>query len=225
MRAFPWSLAAAVAAAFALRMVVVLFTYRDLPDANKYYEQFGWEMGWIARALASGHGFSSPYYPWTGPTAMQPPLYPGVAFAGLPRLRHLLADLRICHPHHQQSAVSLHLYSGLFQRQVFAWTGTCEGRSLVLGAVSIRNLFFGGAGVGVLADRFALHHFILHRAAHSSGWQRMGMAGLGCALRRHGAVKSLYPFHVALFAGDCVVAGAWFRPALVVKASSQSRPQ
>jgi len=65
-----------ILAAFAIRLVVVCFTYRDLPDANKFYEQFGWEMGWIARALASGHGFSSPYYPWTGPTAMQPPLYP-----------------------------------------------------------------------------------------------------------------------------------------------------
>jgi 4-amino-4-deoxy-L-arabinose transferase-like glycosyltransferase len=64
--------------AFAIRMVVVCFVYRDLPTAEEYlsHEQFGWEMGWIARALASGHGFSSPYYPWSGPTAMQPPLYP-----------------------------------------------------------------------------------------------------------------------------------------------------
>ena len=57
-------------------MVVVFFTYRSLPDADKLYERFGWEMGWIARAIASGHGFSSPYFPWSGPTAMQPPLYP-----------------------------------------------------------------------------------------------------------------------------------------------------
>ncbi len=56
----------------------MLFTYRTLPDADKYYEAFGWEMGWIARALASGHGFSSPYWPITGPTAMQPPLYPAL---------------------------------------------------------------------------------------------------------------------------------------------------
>jgi 4-amino-4-deoxy-L-arabinose transferase-like glycosyltransferase len=63
-------------AAFAIRVLVVFFTYRTLPDADKYYEAFGWEMGWVARALASGHGFSSPYYPWSGPTAMQPPLYP-----------------------------------------------------------------------------------------------------------------------------------------------------
>ncbi len=74
-------LIAAVVAAFLVRMIVVCFVYRFLPDADKLYEGFGWEMGWIARALASGHGFSSPYYPslshpWTGPTAMQPPLYP-----------------------------------------------------------------------------------------------------------------------------------------------------
>jgi 4-amino-4-deoxy-L-arabinose transferase-like glycosyltransferase len=34
-------------------------------------------MGWIARALASGHGFSSPYWPLSGPTAIMAPLYPG----------------------------------------------------------------------------------------------------------------------------------------------------
>ncbi|MDQ2840563.1 MAG: glycosyltransferase family 39 protein, partial [Acidobacteriota bacterium] len=56
--------------------MLVCFTYKNLPDANKFYEAFGWEMGWVARALATGHGFSSPYWPITGPTAMQPPLYP-----------------------------------------------------------------------------------------------------------------------------------------------------
>jgi 4-amino-4-deoxy-L-arabinose transferase-like glycosyltransferase len=71
-------LAIIVAGALAIRLVVVAFTYRELPDADKLYERFGWEMGWIARALASGHGFSSPYFPWSGPTAMQPPLYPAL---------------------------------------------------------------------------------------------------------------------------------------------------
>jgi len=73
-----WSLPLIVLAAFVLRLIVVCFTYRDLPDADKFYEQFGWEMGWVARSLASGHGFSSPYWPWSGPTAMQPPLYPSL---------------------------------------------------------------------------------------------------------------------------------------------------
>jgi 4-amino-4-deoxy-L-arabinose transferase-like glycosyltransferase len=73
-----WLLPVIILAAFAIRLVVVCFTYRDLPDADKYYEQFGWEMGWIARALASGHGFSSPYYPISGPTAIESPLYPAL---------------------------------------------------------------------------------------------------------------------------------------------------
>jgi hypothetical protein len=73
--------------ALAIRMVVVLFTFRGLPFAEEYlsHAQFGWEMGWIARALASGHGFSSPYYFWSGATAMQPPLYPFL-LAGVFRL-------------------------------------------------------------------------------------------------------------------------------------------
>ena len=61
--------------AMTIRMIVVYFYYHQLPDADLHYEQFGWEVGWVARAMASGHGFSSPVYPITGPTAMVPPLY------------------------------------------------------------------------------------------------------------------------------------------------------
>ena len=80
-----WLLPLIILSAFAIRLVVVCFTYRDLPDADKYYEQFGWEVGWVARALASGHGFSSPFWPWSGPTALVPPLYT-VLLAGIFRL-------------------------------------------------------------------------------------------------------------------------------------------
>jgi 4-amino-4-deoxy-L-arabinose transferase-like glycosyltransferase len=75
----------AMLAAFAIRLVVVYFTYRDLPDADKFYEAFGWEIGWVARALASGHGYSSPFFPWSGPTALVPPLYTAL-LAGIFRL-------------------------------------------------------------------------------------------------------------------------------------------
>ena len=70
-----WRLPLAILAALVIRLVVVAFYYRQLPDANLHYEQFGWEEGWVARALASGHGFSSPVWPITGSTAMVPPLY------------------------------------------------------------------------------------------------------------------------------------------------------
>ncbi len=64
--------------ALAIRMVVVYFSYRGLPDMDKYCERFGWEVGWVARSLAGGRGFSSPYYPIGGPTALVPPLYTGL---------------------------------------------------------------------------------------------------------------------------------------------------
>src|ERR1700694_5069228 len=37
---------------------------------------FGWEMGRVARSIAQGQGFSSPYEENTGPSAWEPPLYP-----------------------------------------------------------------------------------------------------------------------------------------------------
>lgn len=33
-------------------------------------------MGWVARSIAQGHGFSSPFWPSTGPTAIVPPIFP-----------------------------------------------------------------------------------------------------------------------------------------------------
>jgi 4-amino-4-deoxy-L-arabinose transferase-like glycosyltransferase len=71
--------------ALVIRMVVVCCSFGNLPDADQHYERFGWEVGWVARALASGHGFSSPYYPLSGPTALVPPLYTGL-LAGIFRL-------------------------------------------------------------------------------------------------------------------------------------------
>ncbi|RXH58771.1 ArnT family glycosyltransferase [Granulicella sibirica] len=38
--------------------------------------EFGWEMGRIARALATGYGFADPFTGHSGPTAWCPPLYP-----------------------------------------------------------------------------------------------------------------------------------------------------
>jgi hypothetical protein len=65
-----------VAAAFLIRMVVVACVFRTLPDPTQNYGDFGWEMGWVARSIATGHGFSSPFWPLTGPTALVPPGFP-----------------------------------------------------------------------------------------------------------------------------------------------------
>lgn len=64
------------ATALLLRVAWILIghTYRFKTSDDNF--SFGWEMGRIGAALASGRGFSNPFGPATGPTAWEPPLYP-----------------------------------------------------------------------------------------------------------------------------------------------------
>jgi hypothetical protein len=64
------------AVAFVLRVgwIIAAHTYKfKTADANF---GFGWEMGRLGEALASGRGFSNPFGGATGPTAWEAPLYP-----------------------------------------------------------------------------------------------------------------------------------------------------
>jgi 4-amino-4-deoxy-L-arabinose transferase-like glycosyltransferase len=69
-------LALVVGVALAIRLIVVAFIFRGLPDPADHFQSFGEEVGWIARSIALHQGFSSPFFPTTGPTALLPPLYP-----------------------------------------------------------------------------------------------------------------------------------------------------
>lgn len=71
--------------ALALRMgiIVIGHTYKFKTLDDNF--SFGWEMGRIGRALATGRGFSDPFNEPTGPTAWEPPLYPFL-IAGVFRL-------------------------------------------------------------------------------------------------------------------------------------------
>src|SRR5580704_14858439 len=57
-----------------LAYVMLAHTYRVRPYGDHF--GFGWEMGRIARALATGYGYADPFVGHTGPTAWTPPLYP-----------------------------------------------------------------------------------------------------------------------------------------------------
>ncbi len=75
----PAFLSGTVLLAFAIRIIVVACLLSNAPSHTINYNDFGWEsweMGWVARSLVTGHGFSSPFLPMTGPTALVPPLYP-----------------------------------------------------------------------------------------------------------------------------------------------------
>ncbi len=63
-----------VAAFLRIGWIIVGHTYRFKPTDHNF--GFGWEMGRIGAAIASGHGFSNPFDAITGPTAWEPPLYP-----------------------------------------------------------------------------------------------------------------------------------------------------
>ena len=65
-----------VCCAFVLRIAVVASSFLSIAAPSLDHGQFGAEMGWVARSLALGHGFSSPFFPSTGPTALVPPLFP-----------------------------------------------------------------------------------------------------------------------------------------------------
>jgi 4-amino-4-deoxy-L-arabinose transferase-like glycosyltransferase len=65
-----------VLAALIARLILVLCVFRDQTDPTDNHAQFGWEVGWIARSITLGHGFSSPFFVATGPTAVVPPLFP-----------------------------------------------------------------------------------------------------------------------------------------------------
>jgi hypothetical protein len=72
----PWAI---VVAALALRLVVMRFTYsiQLIPlEPWRDHWAFGWETGRVARSIATGQGFSSPYPEPTGPTAHLAPVYP-----------------------------------------------------------------------------------------------------------------------------------------------------
>ena len=70
------SLSWIVVVALLLRVgwIVLGHTYKFKTTDNNF--GFGWEMGRLGASLASGHGFSNPFGPATGPTAWEPPLYP-----------------------------------------------------------------------------------------------------------------------------------------------------
>jgi len=64
--------------ALAIRLVVLGVLLSQLNTHTINYNDFGWEsweVGWTARSIFLGKGFSSPYLPFTGPTALVPPLY------------------------------------------------------------------------------------------------------------------------------------------------------
>ena len=65
-----------VLVALAIRLAVVGFLYPDQMDPSRNHWHFAFENGKIAYSIVQGHGFGSPLFENTGPTAWQVPIYP-----------------------------------------------------------------------------------------------------------------------------------------------------
>jgi 4-amino-4-deoxy-L-arabinose transferase-like glycosyltransferase len=67
----------AVLAGLALRLLVVAFVYQHFLDPGRNHWEFGYEIGQVARSIATGGGFANPYWCGdTGPTALVAPAFP-----------------------------------------------------------------------------------------------------------------------------------------------------
>jgi 4-amino-4-deoxy-L-arabinose transferase-like glycosyltransferase len=62
--------------AFLVRVLYMTFAHTYHLRTDQDHFQFGWEMGRIARALVTGHGYADPFIAVTGPTTWVAPLYP-----------------------------------------------------------------------------------------------------------------------------------------------------
>ncbi len=63
--------------AFLLRLIAIGVTHQYKVRVTEDNFGFGWEMGRVAKAIATGEGFASPMTGFhTGPTAWEPPTYP-----------------------------------------------------------------------------------------------------------------------------------------------------
>jgi 4-amino-4-deoxy-L-arabinose transferase-like glycosyltransferase len=78
--------------AFLIRFIVVCCAFRDIANPLNNHADFGYEMGWTARCIFLGRGFSGPFQTITGPTAIVPPLYPYL-LAGIFKLFGLYTPL------------------------------------------------------------------------------------------------------------------------------------
>ncbi len=90
--------------------LTIAHTYRFRITEDHF--QFGWEMGRIGRALATGYGFADPLRRPHRPHRLEPAALPAPHRRSLSHLRRLHQNLRLGAPHHQQHLLRRHRPAG-----------------------------------------------------------------------------------------------------------------
>lgn len=131
-RRFPW-----IIFWIALFVRIAYMTFAHTWHISAYWDhfQFGYEMGRIARSLAEGYGYSSPFHGHTGPTAWNPPLYPWL----------LAAVFRVCGVYTPLSAWTILAINSIFGAftlpAIWQIAMRCFNRNVAVWAVWIWALY------------------------------------------------------------------------------------
>jgi hypothetical protein len=122
-----------IALAARLAYMLLAHTYRIRPLDDHSY--FGWEMGRVARAVATGQGYANPFNGQTGPTAWVSPLYPLL----------LAAVFKVCGAYTTAAAIVILTLNSIFSAltaMTTYWIGLrCFGRRTALWAAWIWALY------------------------------------------------------------------------------------
>ncbi len=108
-------------------------------------------MGWVARSLASGQGFSSPFFATTGPTALMPPLF-HFAGADLPSVWYLHSEVSIGNFAARQPVLSTDVHPDLSKPKIGRRRTAGAVGGLALGNLPIRSLLLWSPGLGPLSS-------------------------------------------------------------------------
>lgn len=205
-----------VLCALAIRLIVAAFCAGDIAKVTADHGDFGAEMGWVARALYLGRGYSAPFLPLTGPTALVPPLYPYL-MAGVFKLFGLYTV---------QAAYVMLAINGLFSSltcipvffSVRNVAGDRAARWATWGwALYPFAIYFSASQVwdyALTSLLFACCFWaaqVLHKSQRSLGWAAFG-ALFGITLLSNPSVLTSLPF-LLLIAGWRVrrAGGPWIR--------------
>lgn len=161
-------------------------------------------MGWVARSIAQGHGFSSPFWPSTGPTALVPPLFP----------YFVAAIFRIFGVYTSSAAIAVLSISSLFSALTciplyFSTRYALDDKVALLAAwswvVYPFAVYFSAARVwdyaltGLLFTTCFCLAQRLHRQRRAFGWLGFGLL-YGIAALSNPSVLSMFPVFLILTA-------------------------
>jgi 4-amino-4-deoxy-L-arabinose transferase-like glycosyltransferase len=204
----------AVAVAFALRYAWVLIGHKYVFTNPNHYD-FGEEMGAIARAIVTGHGFSSPFPELSGPTTWVAPVYPLL----------IAAVFKIFGLYSTASALVMLALNSAFSA-LTCWPIYLIARQLTTRRIAIYSMWlwavvpqfmvwaidwiWDAALTGLVVTTFALVAIRMGRAATRKQWILFGLAW-GVTALLNPTTLSLLPFMMMYIAWNARRRGEpWF---------------